>query len=80
MSHFIKNENVRFTFDAIINALDGIHNDYKQVVFILLTHKSKFPKKIKKCLKIYLVINCLIIGKIDEITSAHAIATSQCSF
>jgi hypothetical protein len=31
----IKNENVRFTFDAIINALDGIHNDYKQVVFIM---------------------------------------------
>jgi hypothetical protein len=31
----LKNENIKFTFDAIINALDGIYNDYNQVVFIM---------------------------------------------
>jgi hypothetical protein len=31
----LKNENVKFTFDVIINVLDGIYNDYKQVVFIM---------------------------------------------
>jgi len=29
------NDTVKFTFDAVINSLDGIHNDYKQVVFAL---------------------------------------------
>jgi hypothetical protein len=31
----MKNENVKFTFDSIINSLDGVYNDYKQVVFIM---------------------------------------------
>jgi ATPase family associated with various cellular activities (AAA) len=31
----MKNESVRFTFDSIINALDGIHNDYRGVVFVM---------------------------------------------
>ena len=31
----MKNEQVRFTYDAIINALDGVHNDYRGVVFIM---------------------------------------------
>jgi len=44
----IKNENVRFTFDAIINALDGIHNDYKQVIFIMTANNiSKIDSSIK---------------------------------
>lgn len=44
----IKNENVRFTFDAIINALDGIHNDYKQVVFIMTANDiNKIDSSIK---------------------------------
>lgn len=44
----IKNENVRFTFDAIINALDGIHNDYKQVIFMMTANDiSKIDPSIK---------------------------------
>ena len=31
----MKNDQVNFTFDAIINALDGIHNDYKGNVFVM---------------------------------------------
>jgi hypothetical protein len=29
------NEHIKFTFDAILNGLDGVHNDYKQVVFVM---------------------------------------------
>ena len=29
------NEHIKFTFDAILNGLDGVHNDYKQVAFIM---------------------------------------------
>lgn len=31
----MKNDQVKFTFDAIINSLDGVHNDYKQVIFAM---------------------------------------------
>lgn len=31
----IKNDTVKFTFDSVINSLDGVHNDYRQVVFIM---------------------------------------------
>lgn len=31
----MKNDQVRFTFDSIINALDGVHNDYSGVVFVM---------------------------------------------
>lgn len=31
----IKNDQVKFTFDAIINALDGVHNDYRGNVFVM---------------------------------------------
>lgn len=31
----MKNDQVKFTFDAFINALDGVHNDYKQVIFAM---------------------------------------------
>jgi len=31
----IPNESMKFTFDAILNGLDGVHNDYKQVVFFM---------------------------------------------
>lgn len=31
----LKNDSVKFSFDSFINSLDGVHNDYKQVVFIL---------------------------------------------
>ncbi len=29
------NEHIKFTFDAILNGLDGVHNDYKETVFIM---------------------------------------------
>jgi AAA+ superfamily predicted ATPase len=45
----IKNENVRFTFDAIINALDGIHNDYQQVIFMMTANDiTKIDPSIKE--------------------------------
>jgi len=31
----MKNDQVKFTFDAFINALDGVHNDYRQVIFAM---------------------------------------------
>jgi hypothetical protein len=31
----VMNDQVKFTFDAFINALDGVHNDYKQVIFAM---------------------------------------------
>lgn len=31
----MKNDQVRFTFDSVINALDGVHNDYRGVVFVM---------------------------------------------
>lgn len=31
----MKNEQVRFTFDSVINALDGVHNDYRGVIFAM---------------------------------------------
>lgn len=31
----MKNDQVRFTFDSVINALDGVHNDYRGVVFAM---------------------------------------------
>jgi hypothetical protein len=44
----LKNDNVKFTFDVIINALDGIYNDYKQVVFIMTANDiSKIDNSIK---------------------------------
>lgn len=31
----MKHDQVRFTFDSIINALDGVYNDYQGVVFVM---------------------------------------------
>lgn len=31
----MKNEQVRFTFDSLLSALDGVHNDYREVVFVM---------------------------------------------
>jgi hypothetical protein len=45
----MKNDQVKFTFDAFINALDGIHNDYKQVVFALTANDiEKIDDSLKK--------------------------------
>jgi hypothetical protein len=30
-----KNSGVKFTFDSLLNSLDGVHNDYEQVVFLM---------------------------------------------
>jgi len=45
----MKNEQVRFTFDSVINALDGVHNDYRGVVFAMTTNDiSKIDDSLKK--------------------------------
>lgn len=45
----MKNENVRFTFDSIINSLDGVYNDYKGVVFIMTANDlDKIDDSLKK--------------------------------
>jgi len=31
----MKNDKVNFTFDVILNILDGVYNEYKQVVFVM---------------------------------------------
>lgn len=37
----IKNDQVKFTFDALINSLDGVHNDYRQVIFAMTVNNIK---------------------------------------
>jgi hypothetical protein len=45
----MKNENVRFTFDSIINSLDGVYNDYKGVVFVMTANDlSRIDDSLKK--------------------------------
>lgn len=45
----IKNDQVKFTFDAIINALDGVHNDYKQNIFIMTANDiNKIDNSLKE--------------------------------
>jgi hypothetical protein len=45
----MKNENVRFTFDSIINSLDGVYNDYKGVVFVMTANEiNKIDDSLKK--------------------------------
>jgi hypothetical protein len=45
----MKNESVKFTFDSIINALDGVHNDYRGVVFMMTVNDlSKIDDSLKK--------------------------------
>lgn len=45
----MKNEHVRFTFDSIINALDGAYNDYKGVVFVMTANDiDKIDDSLKK--------------------------------
>jgi hypothetical protein len=44
----MKNGDVKFTFDAFINALDGVHNDYKQIVFVFTANDlSKVDASLK---------------------------------
>ena len=41
-------DQVKFTFDSIINALDGVHNDYRHVVFIMTVNDiNKIDDSIK---------------------------------
>lgn len=44
----MKNDRVRFTFDSFINALDGIHNDYRGIVFAMTANDlTKVDESIK---------------------------------
>jgi len=44
----MKNDQVKFTFDAFINGLDGVHNDYRQVVFAMTANNlSKIDDSLK---------------------------------
>jgi len=44
----MKNDQVKFTFDAFINGLDGVHNDYRQVIFAMTTNDiSKIDDSLK---------------------------------
>ena len=41
-------DQIKFTFDSIINSLDGVHNDYRQVVFIMTVNDiNKIDDSIK---------------------------------
>jgi hypothetical protein len=45
----IKNEHIRFTFDAVLNVLDGVYNEYKKVVFIMSCNDiNKIDNSIKE--------------------------------
>lgn len=45
----LKNDKVNFTFDSIINALDGVHNDYRGVIFAMTANDiSKIDDSLKK--------------------------------
>lgn len=42
------NKNIKFTFDIILNALDGVYNNYENVVFIMTTNDiSKIDDSLK---------------------------------
>lgn len=42
------NEHIKFTFDSILNGLDGVHNDYKETVFIMTVNDiSKVDDSLK---------------------------------
>jgi len=44
----MKNDKVNFTFDSIINALDGVHNDYRGIVFAMTANDiSKIDDALK---------------------------------
>jgi len=44
----MKNDQVKFTFDAFINGLDGVYNDYRQVIFAMTTNDiSKIDDSLK---------------------------------
>jgi ATP-dependent 26S proteasome regulatory subunit len=44
----IKNDTVKFTFDSVINSLDGVHNYYHQVVFIMTVNNiTKVDESLK---------------------------------
>lgn len=45
----MKNDKVKFTFDSIINAMDGVHNDYRGVVFVMTVNDlDKVDDSIKR--------------------------------
>lgn len=45
----MKNDQVRFTFDSIINALDGVHNDYRGIIFAMTANDiSRIDDSLKK--------------------------------
>ena len=45
----MKNESVKFTFDSLINAFDGVHNDYKGVIFVMTANDiEKIDDSLKK--------------------------------
>ena len=45
----MKNDQVKFTFDSIINALDGVHNDYRGVVFAMTANNIDRIDSSLKC-------------------------------
>jgi hypothetical protein len=45
----MKNDTVRFTFDSLINSFDGVHNDYKGVIFAMTANDiDKIDDSLKK--------------------------------
>lgn len=44
----MSNEEVKFTFDSIINSLDGVHNDYRGIIFVMTANEiSKIDDSLK---------------------------------
>ena len=45
----IKSENVKFTFDVLLNCLDGVYNDYKETIFFMTVNDlDKVSDALKK--------------------------------
>ena len=45
----IKSENVKFTFDVLLNCLDGVYNDYKKTIFFMTVNDlGKVSDALKK--------------------------------
>jgi hypothetical protein len=45
----IKSENVKFTFDVLLNCLDGVYNDYKKTIFFMTVNDlDKVSDALKK--------------------------------
>jgi hypothetical protein len=82
------NKNIKFTFDVVLNALDGIYNTYENVVFIMTVNDiskvdvslKQRPSRFKYCIEFDNPSSSLIekiFGKIEGIEKVQGMNLDQ---